>query len=61
MGDITAALQQLRALLDGAERAGQRVFLRRLNPILDDVENELDNLVSRALDHIEHLNQLQEL
>lgn len=53
MSELTQALQTIRAVVRAAESAAPEIFNRHLEPVLILLENDVDHLTERVLDHIE--------
>lgn len=53
MSEISAALREIRALTRAAELAELRLFDPHLEPLLHLLEQDVDHLIGRSLDHIE--------
>lgn len=52
MSDVTAALQELRALLHGSEHAARQIFESKLDAQLDILFVEHDKILERVMQHL---------
>lgn len=51
MSELVAGLQSLRMLLRDVESAAPRLFKQKLQSLLDLIENDVDHLKERSIDH----------